>query len=705
MAPLPPLFATEVPERQVAVVAISPRLFSTLRVSMEEGTGFTAADFSRGALPACVMSYGLWVALGSPRGIIGNEARLGGRTFVVRGVAPRRLALVSVANLIYVPGPYIGKNDSVVMIARLRGGAGLRSAQEWLANPVRRNQLRAMAPSSPDLGAEELATWMLGPVRRWTSMLLILALALIALSGCAAAALLATESAARRTEWAIRWALGASRAKLFLPFAASCTGTLLGGAAIGIGLSPLGMGFARHLQLLRGPRGLWDAAPQNLHLSAGLLAEAVVAAAALCAVVGLLPAVGLLRSGAGEVLGRAGITKVRAGSARFAARWGLIAVEVTSASCLCSVAAAVVLSLAGQLAQPIGFSPSGVVVVPLVQNPPPAQLDAALRRLQATPGVAAAAATGEPFGSPFPVATQAGYQTAAGTWSEGPIMRCDTVTPRYFQGLGIPLIRGRAFGPEDSDGAPGVAIVNETLAALLWPGGDPIGRRFDLNWPSRHRVVLTVIGMVPTFRDSLDAAEAEAPKVFFPYSQQPGYASIGSMALLLRYAPAAVPSIASLSRQLNTVAPQLEVRTIALLSESVRASLALPTLRSELLGLVAAVVFVIAFSGVYATLSAELTNRRHDFAIRAALGAGTCRQLTAACGHGLLVAAAGSTVGATMAFFSSSLIAGDLYPGRLPIWAVCGVAALVCTLAAAISSALSAIPVVRQSPLRSLNVG
>jgi putative ABC transport system permease protein len=254
------------------------------------------------------------------------------------------------------------------------------------------------------------------------------------------------------------------------------------------------------------------------------------------------------------------------------------------------------------------------------------------------------------------------------------------VSPGYFEAMGIPVLRGRAFdGRDRPDGAPTI-VVNEGFAERFFPGIDPIGRRIRMGFDTQ--APREIVGIVGDERHvALD--QAPPPGVFISYLQFGWSARLTLVARASRGTDAAVADMRHVVGQLDPGVPLYDVRTMETI---VRESLRRPQFSTALLGMFAVAALLLAATGVYGVISQIVADRTREFGVRYALGAtrGDVARLVLRFGGSL--ALAGTLVGLPAAFAFGRLLSGLLYgvsPGRpLPYLAVAALLALVAVVAA-----------------------
>jgi putative ABC transport system permease protein len=240
-----------------------------------------------------------------------------------------------------------------------------------------------------------------------------------------------------------------------------------------------------------------------------------------------------------------------------------------------------------------------------------------------------------------------------------------SVSPDYFRAMGIPLIRGRAFTPDDREGRPRVVLISQSMAERYWPGEDPIGQRltFNAGVPTEQQQPVggpgsrEVIGIVGDVRH-LDLAEETVPMFYTPQAQQPSY---HTMALVVRTDadPAALTS--SIRAELTAMdrgVPMYRVRT---LDAVVASTVAAPRLRAWLVGLFALVALALSAVGVYGVVSYLVGLRTPEIGIRLALGAARQDVVRNLLAEGLRPVVLGLAGGVALTLAGGRLVSGLLF--------------------------------------------
>lgn len=524
------------------------------------------------------------------------------------------------------------------------------------------------------------------------------------LIGCAnIASLLVARNAVRNKELAIRVALGAGRGRLVRQLLLESLLLALAGGAVGLALHS----WLARLLLALGPKGF--VLPEKLDLDAAVAAfgmGAVLLTALLC---GLVPALQASRTNVVASLkegGRSGGT----GAARQRARSCLVVAEVAVALVLLVGAGAMLRSFLRLQAVDPGFRAHHVLTVRLGLLPSrygEAQQQTAfqralLERVRALPGVEAAAVTNHlPTVSDFARAFTIGGRPVPppGEW---PVARFRAVTPEYFRAMGIPVLRGRAFSELDSEEAPGVALINQTLARQHWPAQDPLGQRINLEKPDRLHAWRTVVGVVGDVRHrGLDAKVQ--PEVYVPYYQMPE----ASTAMVVR--TLAEPATLALAARaaVRAVDPDQPVGEVRALEQVVADSESVGSRRTVLLllGAFAALAVALAAVGVYGVISYSVARRTQEIGVRMALGAQSSDLVRMVVRQALILALAGLALGVVAALVLTRFLARLVFEVSPADPITFGAVALLLFVVAVLASYLPARAATRVDPLTALRVG
>jgi putative ABC transport system permease protein len=287
--------------------------------------------------------------------------------------------------------------------------------------------------------------------------------------------------------------------------------------------------------------------------------------------------------------------------------------------------------------------------------------DRLLERLRNVPGVSAAGlVTDIPlYGGSSTGFDVVGHPEAApGT---RPMTDYRLINSDYFSAMGMKLVKGRAFSRHDTDAAPGVVIINETMAARYFAGEDPIGRRLDLSGDPKD--VREIVGVVGDVRNYGVDAEVK-PEVYVPFLQSaPGYLSsvVSALTIVVRSAIEPTALAAALREQVQALDKDQPVSEIRTMEWYLADSMAQRRFNMLLLGAFAGLALVLAAVGIYGVIAYTVTQRTHEMGIRIALGAKGGDILRLVFGNAMATTLTGIALGLGAAFALTRLLRSLLY--------------------------------------------
>jgi putative ABC transport system permease protein len=282
----------------------------------------------------------------------------------------------------------------------------------------------------------------------------------------------------------------------------------------------------------------------------------------------------------------------------------------------------------------------------------------------------------------------------AGSGGSGRTARWYDISPRYFETLDVPFVMGRDFTTEDGEEAPQVTIVNETLANLLWPGENPLGRSI---WLEMHDGIREVVGIVADI-PPLNPDAQVGPEMFWPQAQYTRPFTY----FLIRTEGDPTSIQGQIADRIKEVDPNLQVGTVQNYDDLLARYLVQPRFNMLLIAIFSGVAMLLAAVGIFGVVSRSVAARTREIGIRIALGAPGSRVLREVVGGSVGLAAAGVGLGLVLAFILSRFIRSMLH-GVVPTDPLTyGVVAVGLFAVAVLASLIPAIGATRVSPVTSL---
>jgi putative ABC transport system permease protein len=269
----------------------------------------------------------------------------------------------------------------------------------------------------------------------------------------------------------------------------------------------------------------------------------------------------------------------------------------------------------------------------------------------------------------------------------GILIQVNAVSPGYFETLGIPVVRGRAFDETDREGSLPAVIVNETMAERFWPEEDPLGRRFRF---SGFDYLVEVVGVA---RDAKYNTLGEDPQsyIYRPLDQ----AYTGAVTVIARSERDPTGLLLPIQRELATLHKDLPLVGIATVGQVLHNSLWTSRLGASLLALFGALALLLASVGIYGVMSYAVSQRSHEIGIRMTLGAGRREVMAMILRHGMLVVGIGLGLGLLASFALTRLVAALLFVSPFDPLVFLGMALAL----AAVGAAANLVPALRATTI------
>ncbi|MEZ5316584.1 MAG: ADOP family duplicated permease [Vicinamibacterales bacterium] len=669
---------------RVAVGVVDRGFFETLNVPPAAGEWPPAGD---AVTRTAMLSHDLWRArFGADPAVIGRSITLNSQVYTVAGVMPPGFTFPGRTEVWIPPSvdyQATGAAFAPSIIARLSPDVSFdQAAQAIAADSAARARTRGQATDPDPTTITPLADALTGPVRP-TLLLLAGSVALLLLVVCASVAnLLLARVSSRDQEYALRRALGGTRWRIARQVLIESLLLSFGGAALGA----VAAGWALDSLRLLAPAVLGDLGFGAV--DPRLIGIAVLVSVGAAVVFGAAP--GLAAAGSrAEQVARLGRSETGSPVWRHL-RAGLIVGQMAMALVLLTASAATLGALLERARVDLGFGRTSAVAMtvtlPLARFEDPMNtvdfFERARDRLAAAPGIVRVGATGYLPGShetgvgmAFSVPgrpEQAGDERFYASYL--------SATPDYFRIMGIPVVAGREFRVEDRRGAQEVAILSETAARGLFPGGgSPIGHQIQISRPGgKASQPIEVVGVVADVR--LHGAEPGLSdrtlrQVYVSLLQNPPFGSLSFVAETGGTPAAAIATVREAMREVDAAIPVYDAHTIASVADGY---LAPARLAASLVSGFALVTLIVSALGLYGVMAQVVARRTREIGIRLALGAPRATVERQVVTRGLALVALGlaaglAGAGATLGVTSRLLVV----PGTGTTAVLTGVAALV----------------------------
>ncbi len=628
-----------------------------------------------------VLGHDLWQSsFGADPAVLTRKLQLNGRSYQVVGVAPRGFRGLSDKADLWVPSMLPPIPDYVTQrsfrwaagVGRLAPGVSLRQAAVQL-DGITAALARELPDTNAGLGATvtPLADLWFGGLRRGLLVLGVGAGILLLIACINVASLLLARSAARQRAWSIRVALGASRGRLvrqllteslLLALLGAAGGLLVAQWAAGALLAASGTELPSFVEVGAAPR----------------VVAAILGLALLCGLgFGLAPIWTSFRSDLRRHLGRDD-KRESPGSGWPRFQSVVVVAQVALALILSTDAVLMAQGFRRLIGQDLGFRPAGVLTFRTDLRGPrymDAEVAVARLRQEYLPRIAAVPGV-EKLAMAAPTMPTDGWIGGSITVEERASDRPDgtytailhAVSPEYFDVLGIPLRRGRAFTSQDTQSA--AVVVSQALADQQWPGEDPLGKRLKTGPRSKaDSPWLTVVGVAGDVRyEGLQGDRSPAPDVYLSLLQFVRRPLTVNFLVRPRPGVPAAELRQALHEEMRAIDPELPDYDMATLEERLARQTATARFQLLLIGLFTALALVLAAVGIYGVISYGVTQRSREIAIRMSLGADRRGILRSVVGRGAVLAGIGLGVGLAAVLVLNRLVAG--LPGQLPVPAV-----------------------------------
>jgi len=657
---------------------VSSDFFSILGVKPVMGRLLMPGEDEVGAAPVVLIGEDLWRRkFSSSPDIVGKSIRLGPKGYTVVGIIPAtfHLSLPSFRDgQLFVPAGQW--NNPLLMnrgaglgfhgIARLKPGVTVEQARADM-DALSRNLAAAFPDTDNGITANlrPLKQQMVGYVRPLL-LVLLAAVGFVLLIACLNVAnLMLARSTVRAREFAIRAALGATKARVVRQLLAESVLLGLIGGAIGLLLASWGTRAALST--------LPSTLPRSDQIAIDTRVLIFTAGSAILAGIlfGLTPALKMSRGATNETLKEGGRSNT---GRRHRAQGVFVVAEMAMALVLLAGAGLMVRSLVRLWQVDPGFDPHHVMSFGL--TPPPSVLTANAdgirahfrelnRRLSAIPGVEAVAQTSG--------AAPLDYDDEQLFWLEGQAKPANDndmnwaidyiVDSDYLKIMKTPLLAGRFFSAENDERSPRVVVVDEVFAKKFFPGQDAVGKRIHLKSGDQLAEIIGVVAHVKQWGLDTDDTEQLRAQLYIPGVQMPDdyTGSVSSTAFVIRVAGDPAASFASVRHVAQEMSDQQVIYGEETMEHVVSRSIASQRFLMILLAAFAALAVILASVGIYGVVSYLVGQRTHEIGVRMALGAQRADVLRLILGGGARLVLTGIVIGVLGAIALTRVMASQLF--------------------------------------------
>ncbi len=654
------------PQRITSMLG-TPSLLRLLQVRPLRGRLFSEEDGELGKTHKVILTYALWQQLfGGSDEALSRDLRINGEPYAIIGVLPQGFSFLDPDVKLWLPVAFTAEEKSDdsrhsnnwTMVARLKPGATIELARQQIDALNARNLDRFPQLKQILINAGfhtvvlPLQAFLVQDVRStlyllWGGVLFVLLIGAVNITS-----LMMVRSSARMKELATRHALGAGIGRLARQLLTETVLLAALGGGIGLLLGRAGLRLLTVFNVDQTPQGT------AVTMSAPVVAFTFALALTVAVLIAIIPVVSLRHMNLSQAFREEGRSGTASRGARLVRRT-LVAAQVAFAFMLLIGAGLLLASFQQVLAVKPGFDADRVLTAsvnpPTSRYPKDADLIAfsnrLLQRVRALPGVAAAGITNHlPFSGNYSdsVILAEGYVMSPGESLVSPYNV--SVTPGYFEAMGIRLKRGRLLTASDTATAPRVLVIDERLAKRFWGNRDPIGKRMwkpetpdELTKGPGDKVrYLTVVGVVGDIRTTGLTEKEPVGTYYYPAEQNVPR----SLTLVVRVNAGEPGALGpSLRREVAAIDPELPLYNIRPMNVRIDQSLMsrrTPMLLAVLFG---AIALFLAAVGIYGVLAYQVSQRRRELGIRLALGSDASRIFRLVVHEGLLLLVAGLAAG------------------------------------------------------------
>ncbi len=655
---------------RIPAIQVGDGFFKIMKGQPLLGRVFTPEEQVDGKDFVIVLSYGLWQRrfAGNPN-IVGKTVQLGGRPYNIVGVMgpdfhPLPSTLVSPEGQFYRP---VAENYSdsarderhLRAIARLKPGATVQQARSEVTAIAQR-----LAQQHPETNKDQgayvvpITDEIIGGIRP-TLLLIFGAVIFVLLVACANVAnLLLARSTVRFKEITIRSAIGAARSQLIRQLLTESLVLAFLGGGLGLLLAIWGTGLVESAGSRINPMF------HDIHVDMRCLAFTFGISIITGLIFGLAPAVQISKPNLAESLKESGRGSGPSASSN-RLRSVLVVSEIAMTLVLLVCAGLLIRTVMRLRKVDTGFNAQKTLAMniglPGIKYPKPKDqisfYTQVTERIAALPGVKAVGTT-----SVLPLSDNfdgRGLMVEDHPKPRGEEITVDLyiATPGYLRALEIPLLKGRSITEQDGADSAKIALINNTMAAQLWPNEDPLGKRIKFpgseKSPQQWRAVVGVVKDVSQY--ALD--KKACMQIYVPHTQFP----TGFSTIVVKTESEPTAMTVAIRREIQAVDKDQAVFNVTTLEQLMGDSILIRRFFMILLLVFAALALILAAVGIYGVMSYVASQRTHEIGIRMALGAQASDVLKLIIGNGMVLALIGVTAGLTGSFALTRLLSGLLF--------------------------------------------
>jgi predicted permease len=654
------------PER-IRGARVSANFFSLLGIQPALGRAFTEEEDQPGNNKVLVLTDELWRRrFGADQNIVGKTTLVNDQSYLIVGVMPRGATFPTKQGEVFTPNAF---NDAekktrrthyIFALGRLKPGVTFAQAQaDMTAIASRLGEQFPASNNKVGVKLVPLKEEVIGSVQRLLFILMAAVVCVLLIACANIANLLLSRALTRQKEVAIRNALGASRWRIVRQMLTESILLSLVGGALGVLLA---FGIIYVLVNLKPdiPR------LTEIRLDARSLVFTFSVSLLTGVLFGLFPALRASTPALEESL-KEGSHRQSQGRSHHRLRNLLVVSEIALSLLLLIVSGLLIKSFVRLNHVDLGFDQSNHLTMEIAlpaskYKDGPSQaafFQQAVENLKSLPKVQYVGAISD---LPLLGGNSTVFQVEGRPVDEGdkPLTEYRLISPDYFRTMNIQLLRGRYFSEGDHKTAPGVVIINETLAKRFFPGEDVLGKRIGLSNPADWREIVGVVRDVRDYGPDIEPT----PQSYVPMVQNaPDYldGSSSGMALVVR-TDSDPTSLAPMFRErIHSLDKAQPIQNLKTMEERFGESVAPRRFNMLVLSIFAALALVLAAVGVYGVISYSVTQRTHEFGVRMALGAQPSAVNKLVLNHVLKLAIAGIVVGLAAAFAVTRTLSSFLY--------------------------------------------